>query len=546
MNVLAKVGIFAVIAAGGWGAFMLYQKQRALDVTLARMQQQLPASVEHSTDAVSACGSATTRCMWSKVQTDVNNTVAQVFVQIAQFNWLQPYMTPQQGEAAGSGFFIDERGYFITNAHVVSESKGVAIQLPGLGKERFDATIVGVSFDRDIALVRVNDAGVAQIKKELGKIPVLKLGNSDKVSRGDEIMTLGYPLGQQGLKSTVGVVSGRESVDYRQYIQIDAAINPGNSGGPSLNFSGEVVGINTAGVPSAQNVGWIIPINELKIALADLYKLENAPNKMLRKPYLGFAYSAGSVALNASLGNPPGGIYIAEVFKSSLFQRAGIKKGDILYEINGYKIDSYGQINVPWCEDKISIDNYTFYLRYGEPVKLVFYRGGERKEVSVNFEHSLLPAIRGMHPDFEPVEYEVIGGMVIMELTSNHIPLLLNASPLLIRYSEPKNQLEPVLVLTHVIPDSVAQRSRVLMPGARVKEVNNIKVRSLDQLRKAVLKSAADGYVHIRVSEGYVAVFPLAQVLADEQRLSYIYHYPISATIKELMQTMSHATKKTT
>jgi serine protease Do len=484
--------------------------------------------------------------MWSKVQTDVNNTVAQVFVQVAQFNWLQPYMTPQQGEAAGSGFFIDERGYFITNAHVVSESKGVAIQLPGLGKERFDATIVGVSFDRDIALVRVNDAGVAQIKQALGKIPVLKLGNSDKVSRGDEIMTLGYPLGQQGLKSTVGVVSGRESVDYRQYIQIDAAINPGNSGGPSLNFSGEVIGINTAGIMSAQNVGYIIPINELKIALADLYKLENAPNKMLRKPYLGFAYSASSVALNASLGNPPGGIYIAEVFKSSLFQRVGIKKGDILYEINGYKIDSYGQINVPWCEDKISIDNYTFYLRYGEPVKLVFYRGGERKEVSVNFEHSLLPAIRGMHPDFESVEYEVIGGMVIMELTSNHIPLLLNASPLLIRYSEPKNQLEPVLVLTHIIPDSVAQRSRVLMPGARVKEINNIKVRSLDQLRTAVLKSAADGYLHIRVSEGYVAVFPLAQVLADEQRLSYIYHYQISATLKELMQTMSHAAKKTT
>lgn len=477
-----------------------------------------------------------TRRVWSEVQGELNNTVAQVFVQIAQFNWLQPYVTPAQGEAAGSGFFIDEKGYFITNAHVISEAKAIGIQVPGLGKERLDATLVGVSFDRDVALLKLTDESVEKVKIVLGKIPTLKLGDSNKILRGDEIMTLGYPLGQEGLKSTVGVVSGRETMEYRQYIQIDAAINPGNSGGPSVNFDGEVIGINTAGVPGAQNVGYIIPINEIKIIIPDLYKRELEMDKIVRKPFLGIGYSAGSLAMNALLGNPPGGIYVSAVFKGSLLYKAGIKKGDIIHEINGYRIDSYGQITVPWCQDKISIDNYSFYLRNGDDVKMVIYRKSERKELTVNFENVLLPAIRTMHPDFETIEYEIIGGMVVMQLARNHLPMLLNISPLLINYNEPKNQLEPVLIITHVIPDSVAQRSRVIMSAARLKEINGVKVRTLEQLRKAVLKSAHSKYLTVRISEGYFAVFPVSQMLADEARLSFIYHYPVSEAIKELAQ----------
>ena len=478
--------------------------------------------------------------LWSEVQTEVSNTIVQVFVQVAQFNWLQPYMTPAQGEGAGSGFLIDERGYMITNGHVISEARAISIQLPALGKERLDATLVGVSFDRDIALLRITEEGVQKIKDALGSVPFIKLGNSDQVLRGDEIMTLGYPLGQQSLKSTVGVISGRESMEFRQYIQIDAPINPGNSGGPSVNFNGEVIGINTAGVPGAQNVGYIIPINELKIVLSELYKLEGQENKLLKKPFLGIGYGASSPALAAYLGNPPGGIYVIEAFKGGLLEQAGVKRGDVIREINGYEIDSYGQLNVPWCEDKISIDNYTFYMRYGDSVKLGIYRNGEHKDITVKFENSIVPAIRTMHPDFERVEYEVIGGMVIMELTRNHLPILLNNSPLLIRFSEPKKQLKPALVITHIIPDSVAQRSRVLAPAALVKEINGVKVRTLEELRAAVGKSKDTGYLTVRVSEGFFAVFPISQVIADEPRLSYIYRYDVSETIKKLAHEMGH------
>ena len=548
MRILFGFAFVLLVAIGSCGAYKMVQKQRSLELAITLLKKQVPVSETASINVSDSNGERGARAkrLWSEVQTDVNNTVVQVFVQVAQFNWLEPYATPAQGEASGTGFLIDDQGYLITNAHVISETKGIAIQVPKLGKERLDATLVGVSFDRDIALLRISDEGVAKIKEAMGHVPYLKLGNSDQVLRGDEIMTLGYPLGQQSLKSTVGVVSGRESMEYRQYLQIDAAINPGNSGGPSVNFNGEVVGINTAGVPNAQNVGYIIPINELKIVLNDLHKFEHEQNKMLRKPFLGIGYGAGSLALNTSLGNPLGGIYITEVFKGGLLQKAGVKKGDILYEINGYRIDSYGQLNVPWCEDKISIDNYTFYLRYGEQVKIVLYRKGERKEIVVKFEHSILPVVRAMHPDFESIEYEVIGGMVIMQLTRNHLPLLLSASPLLIRYGEPKNQLKPVLIITHIIPDSVAQRSRVLSPAARLKEINGVKVNTLEELRKAVLKSTDTGYLTVRVSDGFFAVFPIKQMLADEPRLSFIYKYQISSTIQDLAQAVApHALQKT-
>ncbi len=92
---------------------------------------------------------------WLAVQPKVKDTVVQVFSQVGEFNWLEPYKTPNQSEGRGSGFFINEDGDIITNAHVVDQAKAVSIQIPSLGKEQFEVEIIGVSFDRDIALLRL-------------------------------------------------------------------------------------------------------------------------------------------------------------------------------------------------------------------------------------------------------------------------------------------------------------------------------------------------------------------------------------------------------
>src|SRR5262249_23942749 len=146
----------------------------------------------------------------------------------------------------------------------------VWIQIPSLGKRIIDVTIVGVCPERDIALLKLTPESEQLVRSLLGKIPYLPFGDSDGVHRAEELLALGYPLAQHTLKSTTGVVSGRENITGQAVIQMSAPINPGSSGGPSLNRAGQVIGINTATILGVQNANYIIPINEVKIVLDDL------------------------------------------------------------------------------------------------------------------------------------------------------------------------------------------------------------------------------------------------------------------------------------
>ena len=373
---IALLALIIIVPALGLGGYLLYLEQQKVADTIAHMHDasiELAKQIDIPTQIIEKVVSKTV--LWRPIQEQVKDTVVQVFSQIAEFDMLQPYRTPQQYSAVGSGFFINEQGDLITNAHVINQARSVWIQIPSLGRRIIDVEVIGMTPDRDIALLRVKPEGLELIKSMLGGVPCLTLGDSDSVKRSDEVLALGYPLGQQSLKSTTGVISGRE----QHMIQMSAAINPGSSGGPLLNEGGEVVGINAAGITEAQNVGYAIPINDLKIVLPELYK-----TKLVRKPFLGILYNNASESLTEYLGNPqPGGCYIVEVVKGSTMYRAGVKPGDMLYAINGHQIDIYGDMSVPWNEDKISIVDYVSRMTAGEKVNLVVYRKGDRKEVEL-------------------------------------------------------------------------------------------------------------------------------------------------------------------
>ncbi len=470
---------------------------------------------------------------WRSVQEHVQDTVVQVFSQVAEIDIRQPYKTPSQYKVSGSGFFIDDKGYLITNAHVVAQAKSVWIQIPHFGKRIIDTNIISFAPDYDLALLRVNDSDLAMIRRELGSVPFLSIGDSDQVHRADEVMALGYPLGQESLKSTTGVISGRES----NMIQMSAAINPGSSGGPLLNLKGEVVGINTAGVAEAQNVGYIIPVNDLKIILPTLFK-----EKIVRKPFLGVLYNNSTDALTEFLGNPqPGGPYIVEVVKNSTLFKAGIQRGDMMYEINGHRIDQYGEMNVPWFEDKITITDFVSRLSIGDKVNMVVYRKGKRKDITTTFKQMEMTPIRKVYPNFEEIDYEACAGMVVMELTINHIAALANKAPALPQFADIKNQTDPVLVVSHVFPTSYVARTRTITEGTTLNEVNGQIVHSLADFRQAVKKSVETGFLTLRVSDNIMrvsdhvfVVLPFERVIAEEQQLSFDYKYPITALNKEL------------
>jgi serine protease Do len=494
----------------------------------------------HDDHQTKSC-SDTKRQLWSNLQRKLKDTVVQVFSQITEFNWLEPYKTPNQFEATGTAFFINDQGELITNAHVINETTRVEIQVPSCGKQRFEVDIVGVSPERDLGLLRLKLHEYERLKKELKRdtLPFLKLGDSDTVYRADKLMALGFPLGQQGLKSTTGVVSGREHLDGQYFIQISAPLNKGNSGGPSLNSVGEVIGVNSAVVPNAQNVGYIIPVNEVALFLEQLRALPDSQEpKLLRKPYLGIMYKNGSEILTDFLGNPkPGGLYVVEVYKKSPLEKAGIKAGDMIYKINGNRVDIYGEMQVSWStEDRVSIVDYISRLKLGQTITIEYYRKGVKKIAKFTFNQAELPPVRVMHPGYEKIDHEVLGGFVIMPLTINHIALIGKYVPELLEYSDLRKNKEPRLLVTHILLNSAASRSRTIGAGAVLSQVNGEPVKTLVDLRRALRKSIDTGYIMFKTTDNVPVVLNLEQVLQDEPRLAQAYFYPLSSTYKQLVE----------
>ncbi|MCA9769886.1 trypsin-like peptidase domain-containing protein [Candidatus Dependentiae bacterium] len=535
----AALGFLCLTVVGGIGfIWKMYHNQQELYSMMNGLvgeRGQVASSIDVNQPIIQRVVSQSQ--VWRPVQKKVKDTVVQIFAQTAEFNMLEPYKAPTQKTSRGSGFFIRYEGNvcLITNAHVINQAKAIWFQVPSMGKQFLDAEIKGISPDHDLALLQLTNESSSRIEKELGKIPALELGDSDLVRRSDEVMALGYPLGQQSLKSTTGVISGRE----QHMIQMSAAINPGSSGGPLLNSNGDVIGVNFAGVVGAQNVGYIIPINDLKIILPDLYEIP-----LLRKPFLGVLYNNATESLTEFLGNPkPGGCYVIEVVKGSTLYKAGVQRGDMIYAINGHKLDMYGEMNVPWSEDKVSIVDYVSRLSVGQDVHLVVYRNGHRKTMNVKFSQTELPPIRTVYPGFEDIDYEVVAGMVIMPLTINHIQILAQGASGLAKYAEIKNQTEPQLVVTHIFSTSELYKSRTLSLGATINEVNGVKVRTLEDLRGAFKSGVGNKFLTIkasdhimRSSENVFVALPFEKVLAQEEQMAKDYHYPLSDTVKQLLK----------
>lgn len=553
MRSITKLLLIAAFCGVGYLAHKTYLDRSREAESLKFSLESLKKEIEHlqqiQKPAALPCVSGQPVKTWGSLQSELKDAVVQVFSEVAEFNWLEPYKSPGQYNSSGSGFFITEQGDMITNAHVVDQAKAVSIQIPSFGKRRFEVDLKGVSAERDLALICLKPKDLEEVKMILDKIPALSIGNSDAVHRADEIMALGYPLGQQSLKSTNGIVSGREQIGGQHMIQISAPINPGSSGGPSINCQGEYIGVNSAGVPGAQNVGYIIPSNEVQLFLHHIKQMPDANKvKFLRKPYLGILFNFASESLTSFLGNPqPGGLYVAGVQRNSPLEKAGVQPGDMIYEIDGYRLDLFGEMNVPWSEDKIAVTDYISRLMLGDKVNLRTYRKGTERHVALNFSESELGPIRRMYPGYEKIDYEVIGGLVVMPLALNHLPILVQVAPELTRYLEIQNQMDGALIVTHVFPTSPAARSRTLGTGAILSEVNGKPVKTLEEFRNAIKDSVKSNFLTIKTQQNIFAVLPFNQILDEEKRLSEHFYYPLSALISELLverQRLSDEAKK--
>jgi S1-C subfamily serine protease len=244
----------------------------------------------------------------------------------------------------GSGFIIDRDGIILTNAHVVDRADKVTVILKD-GRS-LQGKVQGVDPVTDLAVVKISGAK---------NLPIVSLGDSDVVKVGDWAIAVGNPFGLDNTV-TLGIVSTlkRSSAtvgmtDKRlDFIQTDAAINPGNSGGPLLDAQGRVIGINTAIRADAMGIGFAIPINKAKTISTQLARGEKVAH-----PYLGVQMVTLTPEIAAENNSDPNalfqiptlnGVLVVRVLPNTAASTAGMRRGDVILEVNGDAIRDAGQL----------------------------------------------------------------------------------------------------------------------------------------------------------------------------------------------------------
>lgn len=262
----------------------------------------------------------------------------------------------KQQIGSGSGFFVSEDGLIVTNKHVVADLQADYTVL--VGEREYPAKVLARDPSNDIALLKIEVTSTGtEADPATGEGAVfspLPLGDSAILKVGETVLTVGNPLGEfansvsrgiiSGLKRTLIAGSGRgDTEQLLGIIQTDAAINPGNSGGPLLNISGEVIGINVAMAQGAENIGFAIPINQVKKVI-DQVKTTGK----ISTAYLGVRYVPIDEQLKGDADLPfDSGVLVARgetirdfaVMPGSPADKAGLMENDIILEINGVKID---------------------------------------------------------------------------------------------------------------------------------------------------------------------------------------------------------------
>jgi serine protease Do len=275
----------------------------------------------------------------SKVIEAVKKVTPAVVSISASKNVLNFFGQVGQEQGGGTGFIFSNDGLIVTNKHVAQSGDTLKV-LTSEGKT-YDAKVVALDPTNDLAILKIDATG----------LPVVELGDSDALQIGQWVIAVGNALGELQNTVTVGVISARErqltagsgadSEQLNNLLQTDAAINPGNSGGPLVNLAGQVIGIDTAIAGNAQGIGFAIPIKQVKQAI-DSYK----KNGKIIKPQLGVRYVSVTpeVVNQLSLTVNYGALILAPqgqeaVVANSSAGQAGLKKNDIILEINGERID---------------------------------------------------------------------------------------------------------------------------------------------------------------------------------------------------------------
>ena len=449
----------------------------------------------------------------SDVARNMMSGVVQIHVEGNLEEDIQSVMNPAfkiPGMWAGSGFFVQHNkleGHIVTNAHVVRNAVKIEVSSMLTSEERFEAEVVGLvkTLEPDVALVKLTDKELLRFRMlAIRDIEYLELRECSSPSRGEEIKAIGYPMGMVEPNISGGeitnFISGSEYTTER--FVTDAAINPGNSGGPSVNEDGKVVGLNTAIMMNADNIGFITPAGFVKIILENLLQLH--------EPH--FAGIGGKLQKNADNFNPllkqstAKGVIVDKVKPGGFLEAANIQKRDVILSINGVEFDRHGiVIGKEGHFRHKNIYDVMKLIPIGEAVEVVYLRNGETSTARANAMRNPEKGVRS-NPIIEERKYLEVFGMIIQELSVEIIEAMrdvdANAQIDMLQTIE---QEKPTLVVTHIHQGTQADDMEWSV-GEMIVTANEEAIYTLDEL-KSVLDRNMNGTVLLECRNGMIGYF---------------------------------------
>ena len=453
---------------------------------------------------------------WLQYQKKYQHSVLQLICTRASYDLWKPYIQPTDRIGKGSGFIIDiEHGYLVTNAHVVANAIYIAGRSPRLGKRDINIKLVSISRERDVALCRIIKEDIPLLTAGLLDPTSINMpfGDSSLIEQTDEVMTIGYPLGEENIKYTTGIVSGfhpnsdemesyESPEDEPSYIQITAAVNPGNSGGPLINRKGEVIGINAAGYLFMQNIAFAI---HSRIFLA-LYPYMINGQLLVEVPKISLEWNPTSPFLNLLICGDENikGIYVKNVYPNSCFNRlqlgdiitkisyndifwsdpnsfvvTGPKKVFSMVKING-EIDRFGDVILDRLPDRrMTIKEVFDIVPIGTEVFLTYCRDKMWFSYKTLFTNIPTNMVRQIYPKFEKLDYEIFAGLCVTPLTIKHVGWDTNLQMAVYR----KRRYTDYLIIVQIFPETTAYKTKSLSKGDLLKTINGQETKTLNDLR---------------------------------------------------------------
>ncbi|MBA0088722.1 MAG: DegQ family serine endoprotease [Acidobacteria bacterium Pan2503] len=369
-----------------------------------------------------------------------------------------PQPRDHREKSLGSGVVVSPEGYILTNNHVVDGATDVRVTLSD--KREFQGRVVGTDPKTDIAVLQVAASNLSPIT----------IGDSSKAEVGDTVLAIGDPFGV-GETVTKGIVSatGRGNLgieDYEDFIQTDAPINPGNSGGALINDRGELVGINTAilthGSGGNQGIGFAVPSNLARTVLEEILK-----SGKVTRGYLGIYPQDVTPAIAKAFGEKdPGGVLVGDVSPNSPAEAAGLRRGDIILEVNGKPMTGSNQLRMT-----ISM------MQPGSAAKLKVVHDGSQRELTIKLHE--LPTEQAEMNNETGDQPQASAGIEVANLTPE-IAQHLHLAP-----------TTTGVVVKHVDPSSPLAESG-LREGDVIQEVNHQPVKNVSDFHNAMHKDATN------------------------------------------------------